>query len=96
MERDEMARNGNHLPRPEAIWIALGIVVFAIVRTMSRKKRALFIAELKSLVAEHEGADRVIAFGSRARWNGGMLNAIRGGVFWIRRLIVELERAAGE
>lgn len=88
-----MTRNGNHMPKPDEFWIALGILVAAWVETTTPKQRRQFIAALERHAAEHENSVRVIVFGSRRRWNGGMSSAIRGGVSWVKGLIIELKRA---
>lgn len=90
-----MARNGNHMPKPDAVWVALGIVAFATMLSLPPKRRRVFLDALATLAAQSDSSDRVIAFGARKRWNGTMSQSIRSGVFWLKRLIVELERAVG-
>lgn len=83
------------MPKPEAIWVALGIVVVAVAVALGSRQRALFFDALRMLIAEHESRERIVVFGRAGRNGRTMSNAIRGGVAWLRRLIVEIDDGEG-
>lgn len=90
-----MSENGwDHLPKPDAIWVALGIVTVAIATALGARRRADFVTALRTLADRHDARERIIAFGRQT--NGRtMSRAVQGGVAWVRRLIVELDDGAG-
>lgn len=91
-----MSQDSNPLPQPESHWIALGIVVAALAIALGRKRRAVFFQALRRITSEHEARERIAVFG-QAKGNGRtMSNAIRGGVSWLSRLIVELDDGDGQ
>lgn len=90
-----MSEQGNGMPRPEAIWIALGIVVAALVEALGPRRRARFFAAMRALADEHETASRVVVFGHALNHRRDLPRSVRVAVAWIRRLIGELEDGAG-
>lgn len=90
-----MSNNGNGIPKPEPVWIALGIVVAALATALGAQRRRVFFDALRTMVEQHENRSNVAVFGS-LRFNGrNMSQAIRGGVAWLKRLIVELDDGEG-
>lgn len=87
--------NGNGLPRPEAIWIALGIVVAAISAARGGKRRRRFIRALRGLIEDHEASSRVVVFGSATTHKRDLPHSIRVATRWLRRLITELNDGVG-
>lgn len=83
--------NGNHMPRPEPGWVALGIVVAALAVALGGERRRMFFDAMRRLVEQHETRNRVVVFGSQRNHVRAMSHAIRGGVAWLKRLIVELD-----
>lgn len=90
-----MSQNGNGLPKPEPLWIALGIVVAAMAESLSPRRRALFFAALRTLTDEHEARSRVVVFGSARNHRRDLPQSVRVAIAWLRRLIVELDDGAG-
>ena len=88
-----MPHRWEHMPKPEPIWIALGILVAAFVMTLSPRRKAAFLAALTTVADTHESMERVVAFDLRLNHARAMSHSIRGGVAWIRRLVSILETA---
>jgi hypothetical protein len=82
------------MPDPGPAWIALGIIAGALVISLPPSRRKLFIAALKALTAQHDQAERVVAFGPRTSREKAISHAVLGGTAWIRRLVQEIERTA--
>lgn len=93
-----MAENGrsNGMPKPEAVWLALGIAVAAMVETFGPKRRARFFAAMRALADEHETQSRVVVFGHTLNGRRDLPHSARVAAAWIRRLIDELEDGAGK
>lgn len=89
-----MSQHWNHMPKPEPIWIALGIVVAAIAAALGAKRRRVFFAALRELVHQHESRERVVSFTAARSQTRAMSQAIRGGAAWLSRLIEELDDGA--
>jgi hypothetical protein len=53
-------RNGNGMPRPEPIWIALGIVIFAIAEALEDGRGRRFLDALERRADEHRASPRVV------------------------------------
>lgn len=81
-------RNG--MPRPEPIWIALGMVAWAVARALSAERRDRFIDALQMTAAEHEQARRVVAFGPSDGGRRDMRRHARVAGAWVSRLAAEL------
>lgn len=94
-----MSQPSNHMPKPEPVWIALGIVVAAVAVTLSvmlgERATRVFFDAMRQMIAAHENRERVVVFGATGRNGRTMSNAIRGGVAWLKRLIVELDDGEG-
>lgn len=89
-----MAQN-NGLPRPEAIWIALGIVVWALAEALEDGRGRRFLAALDRLADEHAAQGRIVAFDPPVRGGRAMSHAARVAATWVSRIAAEL-RAAGK
>lgn len=90
-----MAGNGNHMPKPEAIWIALGITIAATAIALGPKRRPTFFAAFRTLIAQHESRERVVSFDAGRNHRRAMSQSIRASVSWLLRLIVELDDGVG-
>lgn len=88
-----MPQTGEHMPKPEPIWIALGILVAAYFMTLGARRRRAFLAAVSDMADAHERMERIVAFEVRRNHARAMSHSIRGGVAWIRRLVSELETA---
>lgn len=93
---EDMAKNGNGLPPPDAHWVALGIVVAALAEGLGAKRRARFFAALRSLIDDHEASSRVVVFGSATTHRRDLPHSIRVATRWLRRLTTELDSGPGQ
>ena len=89
-----MTNGGNHLPKPEAIWVALAIVVWAIAAALGPRRRAGFIDAMAAATAQHEARERVLAFGRNGAHSREMSRSVRAATAWLRRLEAALRTAA--
>jgi hypothetical protein len=86
-----MADPGNHTPKPDSHWIALGVVVFALAASMGPNRRRAFIEALEQFTAETEARSRIVAFG-RVH-SGAMSRNARTAASWLRRVVSQLRAA---
>lgn len=84
----------NHMPKPEAYWIALGITIAATAVALGARRRALFFDAIRTLSTQHDTRERVVSF--KPPINGRLLSlAVRGAVTWLSRLVEELDDGDG-
>jgi hypothetical protein len=88
-----MASDRPEFPRPEAIWIALGIVVWAIAEALEDGRGRRFLDALERRTAEQAGALRVVPFGPPSPDDRTLGAASRLAAAWLRRLAAELRNA---
>jgi hypothetical protein len=81
--------NDHDLPKPEAIWIALGIVVWAIAEALEDGRGRRFIDALERRTAEHQRAAAVAPFGRRKPTS----SATRQAGAWLEKVTQELRTA---
>lgn len=79
--------NGNGMPKLEPIWLALGIVVWAIASAMAAPMRARFIKALETIIKEHEDRRRIVAFDRRSLGKREVSRIIRVAIVFLRRLL---------
>lgn len=90
-----MSERENGMPRPEAGWIALGIVVAAMIEAIGPRRRVRFFAAMRALADQHETQSRIVVFGHALNGRRDLPRSVRVAVAWIRGLIAELEDGAG-
>lgn len=91
-----MRPNGsNHFPKPEPVWVVLGIVVWAVAVALGPKRRRVFIDTLDELTAEHAARGRVVAFGTHSARSRALSSSARTGAAYLQRLIAALRTALG-
>lgn len=83
------------MPRPEATWIALGILAAAMIEAIGPRRRRRLFDAMRDLADEHETQSRVVVFGHALKGRRDLPQSVRVAVAWVRRLIVELEDGAG-
>jgi hypothetical protein len=83
---DVAMRNGNGMPRPEPIWIALGIVIFAIAEALEDGRGRRFLDALERRADEHQTTPTVIPFGARRPSS----QAAQMAAIWVSRVAQEL------
>lgn len=88
-----MRANGNHTPKPEACWLALGLVVWAIAIALGRRRRADFIDALERVAHHQEGKSRVVGFGPPNARRGRLTQASLVATAWALRLVADLRAA---
>jgi hypothetical protein len=94
MDRGTMSEE-HELPPPEAIWLALGMVTWAIAAALAPKARARFLDALTRLTDEHSARQRIIALSSVTPKTGNLSRGVRLAVAWIRRILAQLRAARG-
>jgi hypothetical protein len=82
-------QSGHDLPRPEAIWIALGIVVWAIAEALEDGRGRRFIEALERRATEHESGPRVVPISSRRTPS----RDVRQAGAWLAKVAQELRTA---
>jgi hypothetical protein len=87
-----MASNGtNHRPKPEPVWIALGIVVWAVAVALGPKRRQAFIDTLAELTDDHAARRRVIGFEPPQSRSRALSQSVLVAAAWLQRLIGDLK-----
>ena len=89
-----MARSANHMPEPDAIWIALGFVIWAVARAMGGRRRDLFIDALAELVGDQETRRRVVSLHTTNGRKRAFTRSVQVAETYVARIVAEL-RAAG-
>lgn len=82
--------NGNGMPKPDAMWIALGIVILALAEALEDGLGRRFIDALERRAAEHQDPQRVVAFGPMRSGRQALTQASRTAAAWVGRLAAEL------
>lgn len=85
----------DEMPPPEAIWVALALVTWAIAIALAPTVRGRFIQALANLAAEHEARGRFITFSPPSRRASNLPRATRLAVAWVRSILSELRAARG-
>jgi hypothetical protein len=49
------------MPPPDPIWIALGIVIWALAEALGEKRRPQFIAALERIAADHSARGKIVS-----------------------------------
>jgi hypothetical protein len=88
-----MATNGNHLPRPEAIWIALAFVVWAVAAALGAQRRARFIDALAAVTQNEDARRRVVAINSTNGRRRAVTANVQVAVTYVSRIVAELRAA---
>jgi hypothetical protein len=85
--------NGNGMPPADAVWLALGIVIWAMARALGERRRALFIDALEALASDINALRRIIAPLGERHHLTQMPQAQRIAGEWLRRIVVQLRAA---
>lgn len=85
-----MANGNNGLPKPDPSWIALGIVVLALMEALEDGLGRRFLDALERRSAEHKAPERVIAFGPVQANRRALAEASRTAAAWVGRLAADL------
>lgn len=86
-----MANGTNHLPKPDPVWVALGIIVAAIAAALGPTRRARFFDAMEELSVEHETRAHVLVFTRNHRRD--LPRSAKVASHWLNRLVVELRAA---
>jgi hypothetical protein len=87
--------NGNGLPPPEPVWIALGLITWALASALSKAARTRFIDTLDALCSDHAARNRIAAFRHISPKTRHVPHATRVALAYLRRIIAELRAAHG-
>lgn len=86
-----MAQDG--MPPPSAIWVALGIVVWAVAEALEDGRGKRFLDALERRAAEHENARQIVAFGPVRTGKPALTQATRAAAAWVGRVAAVLRSA---
>lgn len=88
-----MTTNGNHVPKPEPVWIALAFVIWAIALALGPQRRTRFIEALSELAENEEARRRVISINATNGRRRQVTASVQVAVRFARRIVAELRAA---
>lgn len=83
------------MPPPEAIWMALGLIAWAVAMALAPTVRGRFMNALEMLSEQHEARWRVVSFPPPSLKTGDMSHATRIAIAWVRSILDEFRAARG-
>lgn len=78
------------MPKPTAIWIALGIVILALAEALEDGLGRRFLDALERRAAEHKDPQRVVVFGAVRANRAEVTQESRTASEWVGRLAADL------
>lgn len=85
--------NGNGLPKPEPVWVALSLIVWAVAAALSAQQRSRFIDTLDSLAKDQEARRQVVAINVTNGRRRALTQSVQVAARFIERIVVELRAA---
>jgi hypothetical protein len=79
-----------HMPRPEPIWVALSILIWALAETLGPTRRARLLGAMARYCEADELRRRVTALHLRNGRRRAVSQSAQVACAWITRIVVEL------
>ena len=90
-----MAQNGNRMPDPDAVWIALGMVIWAIALALGGRRRGAFIAALAALTEDQDARRQVVSIHTTNGRKRAFTQSVQVAATYLARIVAELRAARG-
>jgi hypothetical protein len=90
-----MAREPNHMPPPEPIWVALGLAIWAVAIALGDRRRGLFIDALERVASDQVAKRRIVAVHQPDGRRRAVTASVQVAASYVTRIVAQL-RAAHE